>query len=148
MQIVETDLLRVLIPEVGYKLLNKTTNKQFGKVYLGKYDSIDNYVEVVDDEYVDVKYTKEMVELKEQVVNNQSNNEFDLDVLLLSVAKVYEMVEPVLAMVPVTMNMDRNRNNAGKMNPIINMYVVIVKKGLMDIENIPESVREEVKNLL
>lgn len=148
MQIVETDLLRVLIPEEGYKLLNKTTNKQFGKVYLGKYDSIDNYVEVVDDEYVDVKYTKEMVELKEQVANNQSNNEFDLDVLLLSVAKVYEMVEPVLAMVPVTMSMDRNRNNAGKMNPIINMYVVIVKKGLMDIENIPESVREEVKNLL
>ena len=146
MQIVETDLLRVLIPEVGYKLLNKTTNKQFGKVYLGKYDSIDNYVEIVDDEYVDVKYTKEMVELKEQVVNNQSNNEFDLDVLLLSVAKVYEMVEPVLAMVPATMSMDRN--NAGKTNPIINMYVVIVKKGLMDIENIPESVREEVKNLL
>lgn len=146
MQIVETDLLRVLIPEVGYKLLNKTTNKQFGKVYLGKYDSIDNYVEVVDDEYVDVKYTKEMVELKEQVVNNQSNNEFDLDVLLLSVAKVYEMVEPVLAMVPMTMSMDRN--NVGKTNPIINMYVVIVKKGLMDIENIPESVREEVKNLL
>ena len=146
MQIVETDLLRVLIPEVGYKLLNKTTNKQFGKVYLGKYDSIDNYVEIVDDEYVDVKYTKEMVELKEQVVNNQSNNEFDLDVLLLSVAKVYEMVEPVLAMVPMTMSMDRN--NVGKTNPIINMYVVIVKKGLMDIENIPESVREEVKNLL
>lgn len=146
MQIVETDLLRVLIPEVGYKLLNKTTNKQFGKVYLGKYDSIDNYVEVVDDDYVDVKYTKEMVELKEQVMNNQSNNEFDLDVLLLSVAKVYEMVEPVLAMVPMTMSMDRN--NVGKTNPIINMYVVIVKKGLMDIENIPESVREEVKNLL
>lgn len=147
MQIIETNLFRILTPEIGCKLINKTTNKSFNKVYLGVHDSPDNYIEVIDDEYVDVKYTKEIVELKEQVVNNQSNNEMDLDVLLLSVAKVYELVEPVLAMVPMTMSM-RNEGRDNRLNPIVNMYAAIIKRGLMDIENIPESIREEVEKLI
>ena len=37
MQVIETGMMRVLIPDKGYKLVNKDTGKQMNKVYLGKF---------------------------------------------------------------------------------------------------------------
>jgi hypothetical protein len=145
MQIIKSELFTVLIPEVGYKLVNKTNNKQFFKVYLGISDSIDNYIEVVDDEYVDVKYKVEMSKLKTDVVNNQNNNELNLDLLLMSMAQIYEMVEPILAMIPSPMNENDEPEN---INPLVNMYSTIVKRGLMDIDKVPQAFINDVKNLL
>ena len=138
MQIIETNLLRVIVPEKGYKLVNKTNNKSFNKVYLGINDSPENYIEVVDEEYVDMKYVVELDEMK-------NNNNDNLDMVLLSMAKIYELFEPFLAMIPATMNMIETEEQP---NPLINMYLNIVQRGLMDIENIPESLREEVRRLL
>ena len=145
MQIIETELLRVIVPEEGYKLINKTNNKSFNKVYLGINDSPDNYIEVVDDEYVDIKYNIEINELKTKVDDNQECNDINLDMLLLSMAKIYEMVEPFLAMVPMTMSID---NEQDKPNPLINMYLNMVQRGLLSIDEVPEIFREDVKNLL
>lgn len=145
MQIVKSELFTVLIPEVGYKLVNKTNNKQFFKVYLGISDSIDNYIEVVDDEYVDVKYKVEMSKLKTDVVNNQNNNELNLDLLLMSMAQIYEMVEPILAMIPSPMS---ENDEPESINPLVNMYSTIVKRGLMDIDKVPQAFINDVKNLL
>ena len=145
MQIIETELLRVIVPEEGYKLINKTNNKSFNKVYLGINDSPDNYIEVIDDEYVDIKYNIEINELKTKVNDNQECNDINLDMLLLSMAKIYEMVEPFLAMVPMAMSID---NEQDKPNPLINMYLNIVQRGLLSIDEVPEIFREDVKNLL
>lgn len=145
MQIVQSELFTILIPEVGYKLLNKTNNKHFFKVYLGISDSIDNYIEVVDDEYVDVKYKMEVNQLKTDVVNNQNNNELNLDLLLLSMAQIYEMVEPILAMIPSQINESGDDN---VIKPLVNMYVAIVKRGLMDVEKVPQAFINDVKTLL
>lgn len=38
--------LRVLTPEVGYKLFSYHTREFYTKVYLGKFDSVDNYKEI------------------------------------------------------------------------------------------------------
>lgn len=38
--------LRVLTPEVGYKLFSYHTREFYTKVYLGKFDTIDNYKEI------------------------------------------------------------------------------------------------------
>lgn len=146
MQLVETNLIRVLTPDKGYKLVNKINNKQFNKVYLGIHDSIDNYIEVIDDEYVDVKYKMEINELKNKVNDNQNDNDLNLDVLLLSMAKFYEMVEPVLSMMPMAMNIDEEA--VEQINPLVNLYVCIVKRGLMDVENIPIAFKEDVMKLL
>lgn len=146
MQIVETNLFRVLTPDKGYKLVNKTTNKEFNKVYLGVHDSIDNYIEVIDDEYVDVKYKIELNELKDKVINDQNDNDLNLDVVLLSIAKIYEMFEPFLAMMPMTMNLDEEITEQS--NPLINLYLCLVKRDLMDIDNIPETFKEDVMKLL
>lgn len=145
MQVVQSDLFTMLIPEVGYKLVNKTNNKHFFKVYLGIADSIDNYIEVVDDEYVDVKYKMEMSKLKTDVINNQNSNEINLDILLLSMAQIYEMVEPILSMIPSQIN-ESDEPVIG--NPLVNMYTAIVKRGLMDVEKVPQAFINDVKNLL
>ena len=58
-----------------------------------------------------------------------------------------QLVEPVLAMVPMTMSL-RNEGRDNRLIPIVNMYAAIIKRGLMDIENIPESIREEVEKLI
>lgn len=138
MQIIETNLLRVIVPEKGYKLVNKENNKSFNKVYLGINDSPENYIEVVDEQFVDMKYAVEIDEIK-------TNNNDNLDMLLLSMAKIYEMVEPFLAMVPMTMSID---NEQDKPNPLINMYLNMVQRGLLSIDEVPEIFREDVKNLL
>jgi hypothetical protein len=138
MQIIETNLLRVIVPEKGYKLVNKENNKSFNKVYLGINDSPENYIEVVDEQFVDMKYIVEIDEIK-------TNNNDNLDMLLLSMAKIYEMVEPFLAMIPSTMSVENIEENQ---NPLINMYLQIVQRGLMDIEQIPEIFREDVRKML
>lgn len=146
MQIVETNLFRVLTPDKGYKLVNKNTNKQFNKVYLGVHDSIDNYIEVIDDQYADVKYLMELDEIKNKINNNQETNDLNLDVILLSMAKVYELFEPFLGMMPMMLNIEESDEN--KYEPLINMYACIVKRDLMDIDDIPTRFKEDVMNLL
>ena len=70
----------------------------------------------------------------------------NLDVVLLSIAKMYEMFEPFLAMMPMTMNLDEEITEQS--NPLINLYLCLVKRGLMDIDNIPETFKEDVMKLL
>lgn len=146
MQVIENNLFTILLPEVGYKLLNKTNNKQSSKVYLGLNDSIDNYIEVVDDEYIDVKYKIELGECKTELNNIHNTNELNLDMLLLSISKIYEMFEPILAMIPVTMNItDFDENET---NPLVTMYVCMIKRGLITIEKVPQNFRDDVMELI
>ena len=140
MQIVETNMLRVLVPDKGYKLINKSTNKMYDKVYLGINDSPDNYIEIIDEEY---KTT--LQEIANKVDDNQEGNEINIDIMLLSMAKLYELFEPFLAMMPMTLEMEEKVEG---INPLVNMYVCIVKRGLMDIDEIPNTFRGEVMKLL
>lgn len=45
MYILQQNGLRILIPKAGFKIVNKDKTKVFNsKIYLGKYDSINNYI--------------------------------------------------------------------------------------------------------
>lgn len=140
MQIINSELFTVLIPEKGYKLVNKNTGKCFKKVYLGKYDSVDNYGEMVDEKYVNMDFVVELDDLKTNVNNNQEHNDLNIDIILLSIDKLYTMFEPILAGIPATMSYE--------IDPLINIYVAIVQRGLKDIEDIPEVYKEAVRNLI
>ena len=50
MKLEERGSLRILTPEVGYKLYSVKTNEYYTKVYLGVNDKLDNYREMVDEE--------------------------------------------------------------------------------------------------
>lgn len=51
MKIVEKNGLRILTPRVGYRLANKERTQVYDTVvYLGKLDTMDNYVELTNTE--------------------------------------------------------------------------------------------------
>ena len=142
MQLIESGLFTVLVPDKGYKLVNKTTGKYYKKVYLGKMDSADNYGEVIDEKYVNMDYVVELDEVKTTVNKNQEQNEMNLDLLLLSIDRIYTMFEPMLTAIPMSMSMKED------IDPMINIYIAIVQRGLRDVEEIPERYREQVRGMI
>ena len=128
MQIIENNLFTVLIPDKGYKIVNKNTGKYYKKVYLGKMDSVDNYTEEIDEKYINPEFIEQ--------------NELTIDLLLYTIDELYTSVEPLLAMVPMTIETEN------KVSRLVNFYVLMIKRDLKTIEEVPERFREEVRKLL
>jgi hypothetical protein len=128
MQIIENSLFTILIPDKGYKLVNKNTGKYYKKVILGKNDSIDNYTEEIDEKYINPEFIEQ--------------NELTIDLLLYTIDELYTSVEPLLAMVPMTIETEN------KVSRLVNFYVLMIKRDLKTIEEVPERFREEVNKLL
>lgn len=145
MQVIESSLFTILVPDKGYKLVNKNTGKCSQKVYLGKLDSVDNYTEVIDEKYINMDYVVELNDMKLDAKEKKNNDEGNLDMLLLSINKLYTMFEPFLAMMPMTLS-DEGIENVD--DPLINVYSSIVKRGLMKLDEIPAKYREQVRELL
>ena len=116
MKLEERGTLRILTPEVGHKLYCVSTNSYTTKVYLGVNDSIDNYREMVDEDYVDIdmvtelKETQERVSLTEKVnavqdevlnismlATDEINTEYSslVDSILLAIDELYCMIEDI-----------------------------------------------------
>lgn len=116
MKLEERGTLRILTPEVGHKLYCVSTNSYATKVYLGVNDSIDNYREMVDEDYVDIdmvtelKETQERVSLTEEVnavqdeilnismlATDEINTEYSslVDSILLAIDELYCMIEDI-----------------------------------------------------
>ena len=128
MQMIENSLFKILIPDKGYKLVNKNTGKYYKKVILGKNDSIDNYTEEIDEKYINPEFIEQ--------------NELTIDLLLYTIDELYTSVEPLLAMVPMTIETEN------KVSKLVNFYVLMIKRDLKTIEEVPERFREEVNKLL
>ena len=116
MKLEERGTLRILTPEVGHKLYCVSTNSYVTKVYLGVNDSIDNYREMVDEDYVNIdmvtelKETQERVSLTEEVnavqdevlnismlATDEINTEYSslVDSILLAMDELYCMIEDI-----------------------------------------------------
>ena len=128
MQIIENSLFKILIPDKGYKLVNKNTGKYYKKVILGKNDSIDNYTEEIDEKYINPEFIEQ--------------NELTIDLLLYTIDELYTSIEPLLTMIPMTIETEN------KVSKLVNFYVLMIKRDLKTIEEIPERFREEVNKLL
>ena len=128
MQMIENSLFKILIPDKGYKLVNKNTGKYYKKVILGKNDSIDNYTEEIDEKYINPEFIEQ--------------NELTIDLLLYSIDEMYTSVEPLLGMIPMTIETEN------KVSKLVNFYVLMIKRDLKTIEEVPERFREEVNKLL
>jgi hypothetical protein len=125
---IDNNLFTILIPDKGYKLVNKNTGKYYKKVILGKNDSIDNYTEEIDEKYINPEFIEQ--------------NELTIDLLLYTIDELYTSVEPLLAMVPMTIETEN------KVSRLVNFYVLMIKRDLKTIEEVPERFREEVNKLL
>lgn len=149
MQVIENGVSRILIPEKGYKLVNKNTGKQMMKVYMGKLDSVDNYTEIVDEKYVNMDYVVELDGLKEDYNNTKEKNDMSIDLILSTIDELYTLFDVLLKSInePMAMSMF----NEILKQPISNlalMYVEMVKRGLKDKDEIPERFKEAVNNIL
>lgn len=138
MQVIKSALFTTIIPDKGYKIVNKNNGKFYKKVLLGPNDSIDNYGEVVDEKYVNIDYVIEMDKLKSTI----EQNELTIDLLLYSIDEMYTSFEALLTMVPMTIESEN------KISRFINLYTLMVKRDLKSIEEVPERFREEVRKLL
>lgn len=125
MQIINSRLFTILIPDKGYKLVNKNSGAYYEKIYLGVNDSPDNYGEVVDEKYI--------------------NSAQAIDTLLLAVDEIYSSVEPLLMMIPMMTQEDGNNDISSKLIPF---YVEMVNRGLKSKDEIPEKFKKDVMDLL
>ena len=142
MQIIDSGLFTILLPDKGYKLINKTNGLCSKKVYLGVMDSPDNYGEIVDDKYVNMEYVVELNDMKENFEKSNSQNEMDINTVMMAVDGMFNMFEPMLAMMPAVMSED----NRQQYKPFIDFYVCIVKRGLKTIDDIPDRFKEDVRS--
>ena len=91
MKLEERGTLRILTPEVGHKLYCVSTNSYVTKVYLGVNDSIDNYREMVDEDYVDIDMVTELKETQERVSLTEEVNAVQDEVLNISMLATDEI---------------------------------------------------------
>lgn len=110
MKLVEEGSLRILTPEVGYKLYSVATNDYYDIVYLGSCDNIDNYREIVYEEPVNEELAARVTEVErvnneqDEVINvtmmatDEINTEYNavVDDILLAIDELYNMIEPML----------------------------------------------------
>ena len=91
MKLEERGTLRILTPEVGHKLYCVSTNSYTTKVYLGVNDSIDNYREMVDEDYVDIDMVTELKETQERVSLTEEVNATQDEILNISMLATDEI---------------------------------------------------------
>jgi hypothetical protein len=132
MQIINKGSLKILIPENGYELINKNTNIHSDKVYLGKTDSMDNYIEVMKDDFIDSIET-----LKEQ-------NDIDIKFIIETIDGLIALLEPILMAIPLTIG----ESNINPLDRIVNFYVEIINRGLKNEDDVPSMLKEFVHNSL
>lgn len=132
MQIINKGNLKILIPENGYELINKNTNIHSDKVYLGKTDSMDNYIEVMKADFIDSIET-----LKEQ-------NDVDIKFIIETIDGLIALLEPILMAIPLAIG----ESNINPLDKIIDFYVEIINRGLKNEDDVPSILKEFVYNSL
>lgn len=103
-------------------------------VYLGKYDTVENYKEVGESEFP-IKLGDKLKELEN---TNKAQDEM-IDICLLATDEMYMMIEPLISV--------NTLNNVGG-SKMVDMYVAMVIRGLKTIEEVPVRYREEVRKIL
>ena len=142
MRYVEKNGLRILESEFGYLIHNKTNDGYSEKVYLGKYASLDDFEEV-EDINADKKLVQKVVNIE-----NENNTQYEIiDMTMLALDEIFLLIEPILMMVPMTMSLN-NEEIAEVRNPMVELYVVMIQRGLKTIDQVPARYREEVKAIL
>ena len=124
MKLEERGTLRILTPEVGYKLYCVSTNSYVTKVYLGVNDSIDNYREVIDEDYIDIDMVTELKETQERVTLTEEVNATQDEILNISMLATDEinteysnLIDNILvAMDELYCMIDTLQNNEGDTN--------------------------------
>ena len=183
------DNLRILYASEGMKLTNPERSFFSDFIYLGKYDTLDNYEEVgreiwkhfIEEENPDIKELQNIAKdlqgdvqnlqndtnalSESQLINEETDNiimsaivdsdekhETLTDVLLCAIDDLYTQIEPLLTVSEELCIMgefeSKSRINALGDDSMVELYVVMIQRGLKTIEQVPARYREQVQALL
>ncbi len=127
MQVIKKGKLTILMPENGYELISKKTGIRSDKIYLSKFDSADNYIEVMKDDYI-----SGLKELKEQ-------KDMEINLLLETVDSLIMLLEPIFMAMPFAINEGPN-----PIEKLVDFYIAMIKRGMKNIDEIPLSLKDLV----
>lgn len=96
---------------------------------------------VVPVESVKASYTGNIPSVYALEETNQTQDDL-IDISLCATDEMYAMIEPLLEVVPQTLNNER------MMSKMVDMYVAMVIRGLKTIDEVPVRYREQVKEIL
>lgn len=70
-----------------------------------------------------------------------------IDINMMATDEVYTILEPILASMPQAMSLSTKNGKEGR-NPMVDLYVAMIQRGLKTIDTVPVRYREQVKNIL
>ena len=144
MQKIESSFFTVLIPDKGYKIINKSNGQSYQKVYLGINDSIDNYTEEIDEKYVNMDYVVEFNDVKESFNFFSEETSNIIDSILLGMDELLQLIESILGLLPMTLDVEQEKT----VSKFVALYVLMIQRGLKTIDEVPERLRMDVENSL
>jgi hypothetical protein len=132
MKLIKKGDLNILTPEDGFELVNKNTGICSDKVYLGKSDSLDNYIERKKENYI-----ADLSILKEQ-------KDIEIHILMDVIDSLILLLEPVITSIPFAIS---NSSNT-PMDKIILFYAKMIEMNLKSLEEVPSSFRDLVSEYI
>ena len=90
-------------------------------------------------ELIEDDFDTRLIKIEE---TNKSQDEL-INTTMLATDEMFMMLEPLLPEVAQTINLERSVRN-----PMVDMYVAMVMRGLKTVEQVPARYREEVREIL
>ena len=97
-----------------------------------------------DDLETPISQNEEVKQSIEEIKSVNSAQDEIIDMTMLALDEMFEMFEPMLSSSIKSMSL----NNEEVRNPMVELYVVMIQRGLKTIDQIPARYREEVKAIL
>lgn len=163
MKIIEINGLITLEADAGKVLTTLLPSSLRAEVlYLGIYDSADNYVEIDEVPEIELPLYEEpdleeqqeelngytLVEayhllLNENRVLKEENKKQDelIDITMRATDEMFQMLEPLL------MGLNTHKIEGG-VNPMVDMYVAMIQRGLKKLEQVPQRYKAEGARIL
>lgn len=97
-----------------------------------------------DDLETPISQNEEVKQSIEEIKSVNSIQDEMIDTTMLALDEMFEMFEPMLSLSIKSMSL----NNEEVRNPMVELYVVMIQRGLKTIDQVPARYREEVKAIL
>ena len=135
-------MYRLIAQSEDYRLTNYTIFAQCIDV---QEKDLELWFEVhKDDLETPISQNEEVKQSIEEIKSVNSIQDEIIDMTMLALDEMFEMFEPMLSLSIKSMSL----NNKEVTNPMVELYVVMIQRGLKTIDQVPARYREEVKAIL
>ena len=135
-------MYRLIAQSEDYRLTNYTIFTQCIDV---QEKDLELWFEVhKDDLETPISQNEEVKQSIEEIKSVNSIQDEIIDMTMLALDEMFEMFEPILSLSISSMSLNNKEVN----NPMVELYVVMIQRGLKTIDQVPARYREEVKAIL